>query len=602
MQLPKVIQYSAIALAITGLTACVGDDGKVGKNGKDTVASTIALEFLGRYESGIFGASAAEIVTYDSSTKQAYVVNAESGQVDVLDINAPTSPVKIKTLQVATDVAAAIPGVASADELGAANSVSVKNGVLAVAIEADDKQANGYVAFYQTTDSAFLSAVEVGALPDMLTFTPDGSKVVVANEGEPNDDYDNDPEGSVSIIDVSGGAAALTATNVTQVRFTDFNTGGSRADELPAEVRIFGPGASVAQDLEPEYISISADSSTAWVSLQENNAIAQISLADGSISKIWPLGFKNYGLLGNELDASDKDDGINIRTWPVFGMYQPDSIASMEFNGITYLITANEGDSRDYDGYSEEIRIKDLADDFSSTIELENIDSVVFNGNLDDDENLGRLRITSTLGMADNSCLQPNGEPDGCEYNALYSYGARSFSIWNTDTETQVFDSGSDFERITAQRLGLNFNTSNDETKGDGRSDDKGPEPEALALGTINGVTYAFIGLERVGGIMVYNISNPENAQFVQYITTRDLSQPACANPEDGDVDGSCDPDDLGEEAEYNPSAGDLGPEGFSFVSAEDSPNGTPLLLVGNEVSGTTAIFGINIITLDEDK
>ena len=39
-------------------------------------------------------------------------------------------------------------------------------------------------------------------------------------------------------------------------------------------------------------------------------------------------------------------------------MYQPDAIVYVNIGGTEYVISANEGDSRDYDGFSEEERLK----------------------------------------------------------------------------------------------------------------------------------------------------------------------------------------------------------------------------------------------------
>ena len=560
-----------LALAIAGgstllLSGCDGDDGRNGSN-----ASLIQLKVAGTFTPadpvGAFDESAAEIVAYDRRNRRLFVVNANDTTVDVLDISDVSAPSLISTIDATLEGAAA-------------NSLAVNGTLLAVAIEANTKTDNGKVVFYDTTSLAKLGEVAVGALPDMVTFTPDGNNFIVANEGEPNDDYSVDPEGSVSIIDVSTGIANAT---VNTASFTSFN--GQVAALRNAGVRIFGPGASVAQDLEPEYIAVSADSSTAFVALQENNALAVVNINNATVTDVLPLGFKDHNVFGNELDVSNRDDRINIRNWPTLGMYQPDTIAAYSFNGDTFIVTANEGDARDYDTWTEEFRVKDL----TLSGDLANDTS------LQDDENLGRLRVTSTLGISNgcNASQLPtalgdlNGDTatdvddvvfqveENCEYDTLYSYGARSFSIWNAQGEL-VFDSGNDFERITAARIPADFNSNNDENDSfDSRSDDKGPEPEALALGQINGQTYAFIGLERVGGIMVYNISNPQAPQFVQYITTRDFSGVA----------------DLG-------TAGDLAPEGFAFIKASDSPNGKPLLAVGNEVSGTTTLFQIDVVEL----
>lgn len=512
--------------------------------------ASLNLKFIGRYSTGVFDEGAAEISTYDPNLKRLFVVNADSQTVDVLDLSKPNKP----KLEFTID--------ASSFGGGSANSVAVKDGILAIAIENSDTQANGSVVFYDVRKETpkFLKTVTVGALPDMLTFTPDGSKVLVANEGEPNSDYTVDPEGSVSIIDLSNGIKQAT---VTTADFTAFND--QLEDLLSAGVRIFGPDATVAQDLEPEYIAVSPDSATAWVTLQEANALAVVDIDAGTVTKIVPLGYKDYSAPGNKLDASNEDGGINLQNWPVFGMYQPDAIASYASGGKTYLVTANEGDSRDYDGFSEEDRVADVTLDptaFPNAAELQA------------EDNLGRLLITNTLGDTDG---------DG-DFDELYSYGARSFSIWNAKGKL-VFDSGDDFEKRLAKLLPDDFNSNNDANQSfDSRSDDKGPEPEGVVLGTINGRTFAFIGLERVGGVMVYDITNPKAATFVDYVNPRDFSVVF-------DEDSEGDPDPT---AKQLADVGDLGPEGLSFIAAQDSPSGIPLLVTANEVSGTTSVFEIN--------
>lgn len=617
-------------LAMTLLAGCEGDDGSqgpagpagaagadgaAGPAGDDATGNSIRISFLGRARNPAsgFDESAAEIVTYEPASQRLFVVNAESGEIDIFSLAAPNAPTLDSSLDVAADVAAALDAVASVDDLGAANSVAVDtaSNTLAVAIEADPKQSAGYVAFYQASDGTFLAAVQAGALPDMVVFTPDGSTVLVANEGEPSGDYANDPEGTVSIIDVSGGASTVTDASVTTIDFQAFN------GMAPEGVRIFGPGATVAQDLEPEYIAVSADGTTAWVALQENNAIAEIDIAAGTVSELWSMGFKNHRLAVNAFDGADKDDVINIRTWPVFGMFQPDAIAAYEVAGRTYLITANEGDAREYfdesitteadcdaaggfdfdadDGcliFIDEFDIEDLIAagatidlpdaDVATHLDDFNFDGVVDENDLVTDASLGRYAVTTTNGetagcdIYDGQAFK-NGA-SGCVFEALYGYGARSFSIFDATAQQRVFDSGSDFETITAERLGNDFNSDNDENgSGDSRSDAKGPEPEAVTLGVIEGRTYAFIGLERVGGIMVYDVSVPEDARFVQYLSTRDFS---IADVEDPTV-----ADDI-----------DLGPESIAFISAADSPSGVPLLAVGNEVSGTITILQIDII------
>ena len=254
----------------------------------------------------------------------------------------------------------------------------------------------------------------------------------------------------------------------------------------------------------------------------------------------------------NSLDPSDRDGGINLANWPVLGMYQPDGIASYQVNGSTYYVTANEGDARDYDFFSEEARIGD--DEYV-------LDETAFPeaAALKEDEKLGRLGITLVDGDLDG---------DG-DYDRIHVYGARSFSILD-QFGNLVFDSGDELEKVTATLLPENFNANNDDQEIDNRSDNKGPEPEGVAIGVLEGRTYAFVGLERIGGIMVYDITDPANASFVHYTNNRDFM---------ADVE--------------SPEAGDLGPEGLVFIPAPDSPSGMPLLVTSNEVSGTTSVFAI---------
>jgi hypothetical protein len=514
----------------------------------------ISIEPIGTYATGIFDESAAEIVAHDPSTQRLFVVNAQSGAIDVLDVLNPESPNKLF----------------SVDLGGTVNSVAVFKGLAAAAVEADPKTGPGKVVFFNAASDDALAAVafsvdvEVGALPDMVVFTPDGKRVLVANEGEPNDDYDVDPEGSVSIIDLPNDIMKLTQANVRTASFTKFNEA-----ELDPSIRIFGPGATVAQDLEPEYITVSKDSKTAWVALQENNAIAVLDIDSGEFTALRGLGFKDHLLPGNELDVSDRDDEINITNWPVFGIYQPDAIASYDYQGRTYIVTANEGDARDYDGYSEESRFRALAggtpvcpDSARFNAFYENNEMGITNlAQLRDNANMGRLTVTTANGLSE----------DGSCYEDIYAFGARSFAIYNDQIE-QVWDSGSEFERITAADYPDNFNSNHRENSFETRSDDKGPEPEGVTLAKLWGRDYAFVGLERIGGVMVYDISNPYAPQFVQYLNNRDFnSAPGTA------------------------AAGDLGAEGLIVIEASKSPiPGVPLLVVANEVSGTTTIFRIN--------
>jgi hypothetical protein len=948
---------AAVALTLTftaGLAAAHGQ-----KNGH------ISLVPLGTYDAG--GLGSAEIVAYAPGSRRLFVVNAATSTVDILDVRNPRAPAKVHTIDTSA--------------LGSPNSVAVHDGLVAVAIQSDPKTDPGHVAFYKTNGQLIVT-VRAGALPDMLTFTPDGDHVLVANEGEPSG-YGTghvDPPGSISIIPIPKHPwhlTRLTDEDVRTVSFARFD--GQEASLRATGIRIYGPGATASQDFEPEYIAVSADSRKAYVTLQENNAIAEIHIASARVTALRALGFKpwneppqtlaqyewthrpsigataagqklslggfsglayegttddgklrfithtdrgpngeptginrpfllpqfnprivrftldpkdgefeitqqialrhsdgrplsgvsntalsadpnqpyndevpvdlrnqvipldplggdfegvvvdadgsfwmadeyrpaiyhfgksgrlierlipigthaaagvpvpapgtagkfgtevlpaviaqrrqNRGMeaiaiqdgkvygfvqspirnpasLGNAalnamqsvrivefdpatratrqflyimdnppstgpddtradkigdavaipgggfliverdddatpedpvdtitkkvyaasiagatdisalgnfdvgggvmktvdqmnatelaavgvtpatktlhadlaeagysgvekveglalletgqlallndndfgvaqivinpatgtftlapgyvpedvvlgivnapgLDASDRDDAVNIRSWPVFGMYEPDAIASFQARGRNYLITANEGDARDWPGLSEEARVGSLTLDPTAFPEASTLRA---------NANLGRLNVTRTLGDTDG---------DG-DFDELYTLGGRSFSIWSTDGSL-VFDSSGEFEHVVAARNPEFFNASNDDRTFDSRSDNKGPEPEAVAVGTLDKRTYAFIGLERMGGIMIYDITNPTSPVFVDYVNNREFA----ADPATSEA------------------AKDLGPEGVIFISAKDSPTHKAMLVVANEVSGTVTLYGV---------
>lgn len=506
-------------------------------------AAAFSLKPIGTYATGIFDDGASEISAYDPVTQRLFVTNGSTGQIDILNISDPTKPLLFSSI-------------ALSPYGSGTNSVAFKNGILAAAVENVVTQDPGSVVFFDANGN-FLNSVTAGALPDMLTFAPDGTKVLVANEGEPNDDYTIDPEGSVSIVDISGGVSNAT---VKTADFRQFNN-----TPLDPSIRIFGPNATVAQDLEPEYITVFEDSTKAWVALQENNALGILNLVTGEFEQLIGLGFKDHSLPENALDASDRDNAINITPYPnLFGIYQPDAIASYTVGGKTYIVTANEGDTRDYDGFSEEARVRTLPLDpstFPNAAELQ-LNSA-----------LGRLTVTNTLGDADGDGL----------FEELYAFGGRSFSIRDEDGNL-IYDSGDDFERITADRFPSFFNANHADNEFDSRSDAKGPEPEGVTIGQLAGRTFAFVTLERIGGIMVYDISDPFAPFFVNYTNNRDFSVLFDENEE-----GSAPtPTQLA-------AAGDLGPESSLLIPASDSPTARPLLVLSNEVSGTTTIYSVEV-------
>ena len=564
----------------TGAQGPQGEQGEPGTDGSDGTDASIgiAMDIVGRAFLG--NQTAAEIVQYHAETSTIYATNGETNTIAIIDASGVSSatmadPINTTSL---TPTTIALPADINGVALGSLTSIAISGDLMAVAVPAAVKTDNGFVLFYNGLDSsapAFLDSVEVGALPDMVTFTPDGGKVLVANEGEPSDDYTVDPEGSVSVINIlASGEPEETGTTV---GFSALN--GSEADLMaqgmmfpnPAGRTINGTAitSSVAKDLEPEYITATND--VAYISLQENNGLAILDLEELTIDVVG-LGTKTWA--GLNIDIQE-DGSVSFGQYTgLYGVYQPDTIANFTWKDATFIVTANEGDAREYffdaadeaawtaaggvdfdedDGclaYTDEVKVEDLTAAANSELAM-----LQATGEADD------LRVTSAMGDADG-----NGE-----YDAAYAYGARSFTIWDQNGLV-VYDSGDDFERITASVHGAQFNNGDDENEGDSRSENKGPEPEALTVGQIGDRTYAFIGTERMGGIFVYDVTNPYDVQFAEYVINRDLTEGLTA-------------DDV---------IGDLAPESLVFVSAEDSPSGVPLLVVGNEVSGTVTVWQIN--------
>jgi hypothetical protein len=547
--MPKQFIRTTLAAAVLGASSLVAAAPPV---------KSIGLELLGTYSqpdpAAAFDQSATEISAFDARSQQLFVTNGADGTIDVLDVSDPATPTLVRQIDVS--------GPLGSDSFigDGANSVAVYRGIVAAAVQADPVTDPGAVALFDT-DGNLLKLIGVGALPDMLTFTPDGRYLLVANEGEPAEGVD--PEGSVSVIDLRRGVLGA------RVRTADFHAFDSEAENLRASgVRLFpdvlSGDVTVSQDLEPEYIAPDSRGRTALVTLQEANSVAVLDIRRARITAVLPLGSKDHSLPGNGLDVSDDDEQINIETWPLRGLYMPDAIASYQVRGKTFYVTANEGDDRgdaDEDARGDAIRLKDIED--VTSFGRDGLVPTAEVALLADDEQLRRVNISTVDGFNE----------DG-ELAELYSYGARSFSIWSAQGEL-VWDSGDALEQITAAAFPDNFNASNTGDKIDNRSDNKGPEPEAVTIAKLWGRTYAFIGLERIGGVVIYDIGNPRAPQFVDYINNRTF----------------IDDDDL---LEAHPElAGDLGPESLLYIPTYKSPTRQPLLVVANEVSGTTSIFRI---------
>lgn len=512
----------------------------------------LSIGFLGRTAAG--GEETAEIAAFDPVSKRVFATDATNNRLDIYDFSNPSAPAPLGQIDLSP----------WGDGPNSVVYLHRFGGIVAVAEQAAAVGAPGSVEIFDVSGKHLVS-FPAGPLPDMVTTAMDERYLLVANEGEPAADGSIDPEGSVTVIDLKWG-----------LKKAVIRTAGFDGVPLVGPVRVFTPGSSIAQDLEPEYIA--SDGDRAWVSIQEANAVALLDIERARFKLVRSLGFKDHGLPGNGIDATDKDNAPTIQPHAnVFGMYQPDAISAFtvqvrvpwwspwfrarKHSGghdhkshkgwkhrhphkprivtRTLIATANEGDARDYDFFAEESRVKDLA-----------LDPSAFPAGSAGDGQLGRLTVTTTLGDADE---------DG-EYEQLYAFGGRSMSLLDVDGQ-MVFDTGDQLQQLSASLDPVNFNKDNAVSKIDNRSDNKGPEPEGIATGVVGGHTYAFLGAERSGMIYAFDLSSkPGEAEFAGWINTRDA---------------------------------DLGPEGLEFVPAAESPTKAAMLLVTNEISGTIAAFGI---------
>ena len=475
----------------------------------------------------IGGEGAAEISAYDAANQQLFVQdNENNSRIVMVDMSTPSS------MTVLGSIDASALG-------GGINSVAVYGTWLAAGVEADDKQANGTVELWTINGRGDVTkgqSITAGALPDMVTFTPDGNYILVANEGEPSDDYTVDPEGSVSIISTSG-------FSVRTVTFSGANPTGEafRNSGTPS-------GDNTPKNIEPEYITVSADSKTAFVALQENNGLAVIDVDNATLTSLVGLGKKDYSAV--QIDPSDEDGKIELRDVPagIFGIYMPDAIAAFNVGGADYVISANEGDGREYFYDADEATCTanggldyDEDDGCLSFTDEDRLDDVILDptvfpnaADLQLEENFGRLKLMITDGDTDG---------DG-DFDEVWSFGARSFSIWDA-TGALVWDSGDELDRqLIAAGL-----------YDDGRSDDKAIEPEGVVVGVVGGQTLAFVGLERVDAVAVYDVSVPAAPLFLSVL-----------------------------------EAGDA-PEGLVFVEAKDSPTRKSLVIVSSEDDGTVKVY-----------
>ena len=475
---------------IDAFTVTKNSDGGEKTTGYENNSALLALEQSARYDSGTTNSDGGvtEIVDYNTVTGWAYAVNGQSGNLTAIALKNIENKDKIDLLDGNDiDISSLVQ---SADfTYGDMTSVAVSHDgtSLAVAIQGKETNANGRVALFDCNQDGTITLkqlFEVGVQPDMVVFTNDDGQILTANEGEPRDGYTGavDPKGSISVIN----------TKTNKAKTVDFTAFDSQRDALIEKGIVLKKGVLPSTDLEPEYIAVS--DSKAYITLQEANAIAKLDLNSLEIEDIYSVGFEDYSKIAIDIDK--KDEKYNAQTYDSLkGIRMPDAISVYTVDGIDYLITANEGDSRDWNGYSNEIEV-----------------------------NFGKGKTSPTGKItADNSGLTgkvtffDTSDYDGLNNENDYLFGGRSSTIFKADEQSlqEIYTTGNDFEVKTAAYLPNNFNCSNDDATIDDRSGKKGPEAEAVTIGQIEDKTFAFIGLERIGGIMVYDITNPEKTEFL---------------------------------------------------------------------------------------
>jgi hypothetical protein len=478
------------------------------------------------------------------------------------------------------------------------SSVAVHGEWVAVCRGASNSSAAGEVAILDHSLKE-VATVPVGYGPDMLTFTPDGRTLLVANEAEPSEDGTIDQPGTVSIIDLAGGASKASVRHVT---FDEFE--GQRGALAARGLHAPMPGRSMCQQLEPEYIAASPDGRWAFVALQEANAIAIIDVANARCIAIEPLGLKDFGAPGIGLDPSDKDGGPAIACWPVHGLYQPDSLACFMHGDELYVASANEGEPREHAFWSEVRRISELKHRDGTSPAL---DHAAFPASAPADASgTGPARTPAALvseagaGRLQVSAAAGDTDGDG-DYDRLVTFGGRSASLWRVRRDSAgmptglelAWDSGSEIERTVRERMPAAFNSEHDRANSaDARSDVRGPEPEGLAVGDVAGRRILLVGLERCGGVIAWDISDPRAPALATYANRRDPAAGTIKEPKGGRPatarEGPAAPD-------ATDAAGDLGPEGILLIPASQSFTRAPLLVVCNEVSGTLTLLELGV-------
>ena len=428
-----------------------------------------------------------EIVSFDADSERIYAVGSSGWMVFAFD--------EVNRLSVIDS------GVYSNTEQWEPTSVAVDpagRGFVATSwIPDPSDRVPGMVQIIDTDNNRVVWQFGVGYHPDCIAFSPDGRYLIAANECEPGI---GDRAGGITVVDLDGIGGAQDFVGLNDVRSFDFSPENLGEGVGLGALRIGSAfKANPEIDIEPEYLAPTNEG--VWVGLQENNGLAYFDFGLEKWTRVQSL-----GSLSLEFDSNDTD-GVNITTQAGFALLpQPDTIAATAIGGRTYIVLANEGEKADADT----IRLEDAIDD-----------------GLIDPNAIARLHTSypgeafSRLGRIWMSTIDGDLDADG-DIDLPSVLGGRSFSVLDAQSGSLVWNSGSQFERMTAERWPKQYNSD------DSRSDRSGPEPEGIAIGHIDGRTLVFVGLERVDAVFMYDISNPEAPTFLD----AQLLDSACSRPE----------------------------------------------------------------------
>lgn len=503
------------------------------------------------------GEGSGEIATFHPGSKRIFATNGIKNSIDIFDISNVAAPKKVGSLSLSpygNDVTSVAAG---RDVVVAAVLVSEKFSATGA-----PSTPNGKLVVFDTNGKVLSSPDILGVLPDSVTFAPNGTTALVAIEGQPvcakddpattaKEDTDylkaSDPEGGVSIVDLTNPAAPV----VKFAGFKQFNVAQMKAKGIAVSSVV----NNVAKDFEPEFIT-AVDNKYAYVTIQEANAIGKLDIEAASFESVTRAFESKLSVIAR--DTSDRDSGAGPRNYAnVVGASQPDAIASFKVGSGHYFVTANEGDAREYTCLNDDLRGSSLK-----------VDSRRFPNwsTLSASAALGRAKVNPTIGDRDG---------DG-DIDTIHLRGSNSMTMYRNGIA--LWDSGELLDQIQIKAFGVaNINGSHSYSSdkstmnyvGQDRSDDKGSEPEGVAVGMVGNTRVAILGLERMTALAVFDITQPRSPVFQEWLQML----PAKATPAKDVKHWS--------------------PEGIVFVSADKSPSGKALIITSYELSGSISIHQI---------